>query len=93
LLQKKAKANSVLPEPVTLQGIQTDGRQFHFVVLQLNTLGSQGVHNIIWSSPLLPLFSTCEYFKGVPALKKYNSKVFSNILAFYNNGVRNIIKK
>lgn len=79
-----------LPEPVTLQCVQTDGRLFHFAVLQLNTLdldGVEGKKNIFWMLPRIPLFSSCMYMKGKPLLEGYNPEVFSRLLAFCSNGL------
>jgi large subunit ribosomal protein L37 len=79
-----------LPEPVTVQCVQTDGRLFHFAVLQLNTLdldGTEGKKNIFWMLPRIPLFSSCMYVKGRPLLEGYNSEVFLRLLAFCSNGL------
>jgi large subunit ribosomal protein L37 len=80
-----------LPEPVTLQCVQTDGRLFHFAVLQLNTLdldGVEGKKNIFWMLPRIPLFSSCMYVKGKPILEDYSPEVFSRLLAFCSNGLQ-----
>jgi large subunit ribosomal protein L37 len=80
-----------LPEPITIQCIQTDGRLFHFAVFQLNTLnlnGIDGKKNIFWMMPRFPLFSSCMYVKGKPLLEGYNPEVFSRFLAFFSNGLQ-----
>jgi large subunit ribosomal protein L37 len=80
-----------LPEPVTIQCVQTDGKLFHFAVFQLNTLdlnGIDGKKNIFWMLPRIPLFSSCMYVKGKPLLEGYNSEVFSRFLAFCSNGLQ-----
>lgn len=80
-----------LPDPITIQCIQTDGRLFHFAVLQLNTLdldGTEGIKNIFWMLPRMPLFSSCTYDNGIPSLKDYNDEVFKRLLAFYSNGLK-----
>lgn len=80
-----------LPEPITIQCVQTDGRLFHFAVFQLNTLdlnGIDGKKNIFWMLPRIPLFSSCMYVKGKPLLEGYNSEVFSRFLAFCSNGLQ-----
>ncbi|ENN80062.1 39S ribosomal protein L37, mitochondrial [Dendroctonus ponderosae] len=75
-----------LPTPVTLQAIQTDGREFYFGVLQLNTLdlSSTETRNIWYQSPVLRLFEKCAYELGRPVLHDYNRAVVNHILAFYN---------
>ncbi|PSN36555.1 hypothetical protein C0J52_09120 [Blattella germanica] len=80
-----------LPEPITLQCVHTDGRLFHFAVFQLNTLdldGTEGVRNILWTLPRMPLFGECQYEDGKPSLKDYNKEVFQHLLAFYANGLK-----
>lgn len=77
-----------LPEPVTVQCIQSNGKWFEFSVFQLNTLdidNDQGTRNIWWSSPRLELYETAGYVQGRPTLEKYNPTVFQKFLAFYNN--------
>ncbi|XP_046740405.1 39S ribosomal protein L37, mitochondrial [Diprion similis] len=79
---------SSLPEPVTIQCIQSDGKMFHFSVLQINTLdldGSGGEKNIWWSAPNIDLYETAGYEGGVPKVQNYNPEVFRRIFAFYNN--------
>jgi Mitochondrial 28S ribosomal protein S30 (PDCD9). len=80
-----------LPEPVTLQCVQTDGRLFHFAVFQLNTLDLddvEGKKNIFWMLPRIPLFSSCMYVKGKPLIEGYSPEVFSRLLAFCSNGLQ-----
>lgn len=77
-----------LPEPVTVQCIQSDGRLFHFSIFQLNTLdlnGSDGEKNIWWSSPRIELYQKAGYEKGIPVVHNYNPEVFKRIFAFYSN--------
>ncbi|GLV39876.1 mitochondrial ribosomal protein L37 [Carabus blaptoides fortunei] len=85
--QKYGNDVQVLPQPVTLQCVQTDGKQFHFAMLQLNTLDLQdgGVKNVWYSVPNMPLFQTCEYQVGKPVVLGYNQDVMKYLLAFYNN--------
>nr|CAD7425903.1 unnamed protein product [Timema monikensis] len=65
-----------LPHPVCVQCCHTDGRLFHFVVLQLNTLGvGTELRNILWSQPRVALFDTCGYKNGRPELTGYNGDV------------------
>ncbi|PNF38453.1 hypothetical protein B7P43_G04033 [Cryptotermes secundus] len=80
-----------LPEPITIQCVQTDGRLFHFAVFQLNTLdlnGIDGKKNIFWMLPRIPLFSSCMYVKGKPCVEGYNPEVFCRFLAFCSNGLQ-----
>lgn len=83
-MQKDIK---VLPEPVTLQCVQTDGRIFHFGMLQLNTLDldKEGVKNIWYHIPRLPLFASCGYKSGIPTVEEINPDVLKYLLAFYKN--------
>jgi len=76
-----------LPEPVVVQCVQTDGRSFHFSVLQLNSASLQcSRRNVFWSLPPLDLYKHCEYVHGVPVLEDYNPLVFKHLLAFYLHG-------
>lgn len=77
-----------LPEPVTLQCIQSDGKKYHFGVLQLNTLemnGSEGVKNMWYSMPVMQMYESCSYVSAQPTLKGYNPQVIKYLKAFYNN--------
>ncbi|KAH0539876.1 39S ribosomal protein L37, mitochondrial [Cotesia glomerata] len=77
-----------LPEPITIQCIQSNSQAFHFSVFQLNTLninGTEGPKNFWWSMPEINLFDTAMYVKGRPVLEGYNREVFKRILAFYTN--------
>ncbi|CAB3249153.1 unnamed protein product [Arctia plantaginis] len=76
-----------LPEPVYINCIQTDGRQYHFGVLELNTLnvdGTEGTKNVWYSKNNLQLYESSCYFGGMPALENYNNKVYGYINALYN---------
>ena len=79
--------SGILPKPVTVHFITTDGRKFHFSAFQLNTLdlnGTDGVKNIFWQQPELEeMFEFCGYDKAVPSLKGYNPGVFDKLLAMY----------
>nr|CAI5817023.1 unnamed protein product [Callosobruchus analis] len=81
--------NSVkkLPEPVVLQVVQTNGKFFHFGILQLNTLDmeSDSVKNIWYQTPLQYLFEDCCYKFGKPVLEGYNSDVIRQLFTFYSN--------
>lgn len=84
-----------LPEPITLQCVQTDSRWFHFSVFQLNSLAGpedNGTKNIYWQSQLLNLYKKCDFVEGVPALEDYNPEVFKHFLSFYMNGTNYELK-
>ncbi|KAH8382714.1 hypothetical protein KR009_004906 [Drosophila setifemur] len=78
----------VLPKPIVVQSVQTDGRTFHFGVLQLNTLdlGANSTAKNYWfHRPAYDLFSECGYQVGRTSLENYNGDVFRILNAFYNN--------
>lgn len=78
----------LLPKPLTVQCVQTDGRWFHFGVLQLNTLDLEettGVKNIWFQTHKDYLFTTCSYVMGRPTLEGYNNEVIKKLFAFYEN--------
>ncbi|PBC25271.1 39S ribosomal protein L37 [Apis cerana cerana] len=78
----------ILPEPIVVQCIQSDGQNFHFSVYQLNTLdigNKEGIKNFWWSEPSIKLYKEAQYEKGQPCLKDYNSDVFKRFFAFYKN--------
>ncbi|KAB0804351.1 hypothetical protein PPYR_01321 [Photinus pyralis] len=78
----------VLPQPVTVQCIHTDGQIFHFGVIQLNTLDTSiasKIKNLWYQTPRMQLFESCGYKRGRPMLEGYNSDVFTHLNAFYNN--------
>ncbi|XP_026470829.1 39S ribosomal protein L37, mitochondrial-like [Ctenocephalides felis] len=67
--KKYGDAVEILPQPITVQCIQTDGRLFDFSVFQLNTLninGNEGIKNIWYQTEQMPLYNICTYEKGVP---------------------------
>lgn len=76
-----------LPEPVTLQCIQSDGKNYHFFIFQLNSLDANdvSVKNFWYALPPLTLYKTAEYSNAKPIVMGYNPKVFRRILAFYRN--------
>lgn len=77
-------------DPVVVQCIHTDGKDFQFAVFQLNTLdidSLDGLKNILWMTPKIQLFDSCSYIKGKPELIGYNPDVFKRWLAFYINGL------
>ncbi|XP_028165329.1 39S ribosomal protein L37, mitochondrial [Ostrinia furnacalis] len=76
-----------LPEPVYINCIQTDGQNYHFGVLELNTLnvdGNEGTKNLWYCKNNMQLYGASKYFGGMPVLENYNPKVYGYINAFYN---------
>ncbi|KAH8342123.1 hypothetical protein KR059_012603 [Drosophila kikkawai] len=77
-----------LPKPIVVQSVQTDGRTFHFGVLQLNTLdvgADSSTRNYWFHRQTYDLFTECKYEAGRTHLENYNGDVFSILNAFYNN--------
>lgn len=80
----------VLPKPICVQCVHTEGRYFHFLCFQLNTLDlgcSDSVKNIYWSVPWEPLYDACGEEGGRPFLHGYNPDIFKIFMAFYLNGL------
>ena len=77
--------SGVLPEPITIHFVNTNGRKFHFSVFQLNTLDLEGeTKNIFWHDPeIKDLYETCAYINAVPTLEGYDHDVFRTLLAMY----------
>lgn len=77
-----------LPEPVTVQCIHTDGKNYHFFIYQLNSLDANdsSTKNFWCALPPLKLFEEAQYDDGRPVIKDYNPEVFRRIFAFYKNG-------
>ncbi|XP_066595251.1 large ribosomal subunit protein mL37 [Prorops nasuta] len=77
-----------LPEPLTIQCVFSDGREFYFGVYQLNTLDigiENRTKNFWWCSQKMQLFEKAEYEIGRPVLLGYNPKVFQIMYALYKN--------
>ncbi|CAG9860222.1 unnamed protein product [Phyllotreta striolata] len=85
--RQKYGDGKTLDEPVTVQCVQTDGRIFHFGVLQLNTLNllDASTKNVWYQTPLQYLFENCEYVKGKPVLEGYNNQIIQQLHSFYRN--------
>ena len=77
----------VLPSPVTVNFVHTDGKKFHFSAFQLNTLdldNPDGIKNIYWCDRRLDdIYSTCDFVQAVPVLENYNPQVFRKFAALY----------
>lgn len=86
--QKFGSSVKKLPEPMTVQCIQSDGKNYHFFVFQLNSLDANdtSVKNFWCALPPLTLYEKAEYDNGRPVVEGYNPEVFRRILAFYRNG-------
>jgi large subunit ribosomal protein L37 len=90
-----AKANDmygadvkVLPKPIVVQCVHTNGQTFHFGVFQLNTLdldGPDGVKNYWFTRPNINLYDECAYKSSRPVLEGYNTDVLRLMNVFYNN--------
>ncbi|XP_063795710.1 large ribosomal subunit protein mL37 [Pseudophryne corroboree] len=87
----------VLPQPIVVQSVSTDGQLFHFMVLQLNTLdleSNDGVKNIVWMDGDQPLYDTVapkakikRKVVLVPAgLAGFKPETFVKFWAMYLNG-------
>lgn len=79
--------SGVLPKPIVVQNIHTDGIRFNFGVFQLNTLdigNPEGIKNIYWNeNEVTELYSRCVMDKALPILENYNPDVFEKILAIH----------
>ncbi|KAL0124787.1 hypothetical protein PUN28_006564 [Cardiocondyla obscurior] len=86
--QKFGSSVKKLPEPVTIQCIQSDGKNYHFFVFQLNSLDVNDVNvkNFWCALSPLTLYEKAEYDNGRPVIEGYNPEVFKRIFAFYKNG-------
>uniref|UniRef100_A0A182JCR3 Large ribosomal subunit protein mL37 n=1 Tax=Anopheles atroparvus TaxID=41427 RepID=A0A182JCR3_ANOAO len=76
-----------LPQPITVQAVQTDSKSFHFSVYQLNTLdlSSSTDRNMWFRKPALDLYSECGYSVGKPVLENYNKDVLRHFAVFYSS--------
>ncbi|XP_011687044.1 PREDICTED: 39S ribosomal protein L37, mitochondrial [Wasmannia auropunctata] len=85
--QKFGSSVKKLPEPVTVQCVQSDGKNYHFFVFQLNSLDASdaSVKNFWCALSPLTLYEKAEYNNGRPVVEGYNPEVFRRILAFYRN--------
>ncbi|XP_074653079.1 large ribosomal subunit protein mL37-like [Tubulanus polymorphus] len=82
-----------LPEPVTVQGIKTDGEKFHFVCFQLNTLNinsNDGIKNLVWIDKDNYLFHKILPRRAMlrnTIYEDFDPSVFRKFLAFFLNGL------
>jgi len=79
-----------LPEPVTVNIINTDGQRYQFATFQLNSLdlGSE-ITNVFWVHPEpLELFEFCGYQEGQVTLTGLNLDTFSHLHAVMVDGVQ-----
>lgn len=76
LLTIQKDYNSTLKTPVVTQGIDTDGVNFGFVTVQMNTLdmdSKDGVRNMIWVDGENPLYEDM-YPQDIKIIKKKGMK-------------------
>lgn len=87
----------VLEQPIVVQSVGTDGRVFHFLVLQLNTTdldSSEGIKNLAWVDSDQLLY---RHFWCLPVIKKkvvvepvgpvdFQPETFKKFLALYLHG-------
>ena len=80
-----ADVKGLLPQPITVHFVNSNGIKFHFSVFQLNTLDLEGdVKNIFWhQTEMDELYSECSYIMAQPMLEGYNHTVFNKLLAIY----------
>jgi large subunit ribosomal protein L37 len=84
-LQKDVKD---LPEPVTINCMQTDSRNFYFGCLQLHSLdldSSKVANNLFWIEDPQPMFTKCDYVDNKPVLEGYNPQVLETLMALYKS--------
>jgi large subunit ribosomal protein L37 len=80
-----------LPQPITVQIVQTDSSFFHFSIFQLNTLdldsqeNGRGLKNLWFNKPKIDLFAECDYKVGKPVMSGYNRDVLRHFQVFYNS--------
>ncbi|XP_044527749.1 39S ribosomal protein L37, mitochondrial [Gracilinanus agilis] len=86
-----------LEQPLVVQSVGTDGRNFQFLVFQLNTTdlaSSEGVKNLIWMDSDQLLY---QHFRCLPVIKKkvvveppgiidYQPETFRKFFALYLHG-------
>jgi len=84
----------VLPEPIAVHFINTNGSKYHFSVFQLNTLDLNGdIKNIFWHEPEMEnIFEQCDYISAIPTIEGYNHGVYNKLLAIYLHNAREIQK-
>lgn len=91
---------TILPEPINVQCVHMDFYNLNFLALQLNTLNFQtdnGIKNLIWCDENNIMFKK---ILSKPWLGEelndtkyvdYNPKVFQKFLAFYVNGLPELL--
>ena len=77
--------SGVLPTPITIHFVNTNGKKYHFSVFQLNTLDLEGdIKNIFWhDTTFFNMYEKCGYIDAKPTLEGYNHDVFRHILGTY----------
>ncbi|EFX83442.1 hypothetical protein DAPPUDRAFT_301877 [Daphnia pulex] len=77
-----------LPEPVTINCMQTDSRNFYFACFQLHSLdldSSKATSNLFWIEDAQPMFTKCDYVDNQPVLEGYNPQVLETLMALYKS--------
>jgi len=78
-----------LPEPVTINIINTDGQRYQVGTFQLNSMDLDSVNNVFWMHPEpLELFEFCGYSDGQVALSGLDLNTYSYLLALMLDGVQ-----
>lgn len=76
-----------LPQPITVQTVQCDGKKVQFGIFQLNTLDLTGnsKQNYWYCSDIMNLYEECTYKLGRPILEGYNRDILKHMQVLYNN--------
>lgn len=78
-----------LPEPLTLNCLQTNSQEFIFGALQLHSLDLNGegdkARNLFWLQEPMALFTKCSYVAGQPVFEGYDPRVAETLMAVYRS--------
>jgi len=78
-----------LPEPLTLNCVHSDTKNFIFGALQVHSLDLNGesdqARNLLWLEEPCTLYSKCEYVDGRPVLEGYNPNCAETLIALYRS--------
>jgi len=77
--------SGVLPAPITVHFVNTDGKRFFFSVFQLNTMDANSdIKNVFWHDPTVhSLYDQCNYVTGRPVIEGCNPEVANKLLSIY----------
>jgi len=82
------KVSGDLPEPVTINIINTDGQRYQVATFQLNSMDLDSVNNVFWMHPEpMELFEFCGYDEGQVKLNGLNLDTYSQIHTLMMNGM------